>query len=288
MADTRDSANSSVMARNSLESMLRFMRRTTELTADEVRIVEGGWVFNTPSIDVAWGLNHVRFAAPVSFERAISLADEAHSRLPYRRVVLEPDAVDDALEEEFRTAGWRAEHDLLMELRRPPDREVDTSIVGEPSEEDELELARRWTLEEAPETTAEVMAALEQFWRREARARGDRYLGIPRERGSGLAVKARLRSEGRIAQVEDVYAVAEARGRGLGRVIVTRAVELAREEQHELIFIVADDDGWPKHLYGTIGFEPVGVVVNFHRESAPVNRGARRSRSPRRTAQPSA
>ncbi len=266
--------------------MLRFTRRTTELTADEVRTVEAGWVFNTPSIDVAWGLNHVRFATPVSFERATSLADEAQSRLPYRRVVLEPAAVDDALEEEFRAAGWRAEHDLLMELRRPADREVDTSMVGEPSEEDALELARRWTLDEAPDTTAEVMAALEQFWLREARVRGDRYLGIPREHGGGLAAKAKLRSDGRIAQVEDVYALAGARGRGLGRVIVTRAVELAQEDEHELIFIVADDDGWPKHLYATIGFEPVGVVVNLHREL--VNRPARRSRPPRRTAQPSA
>jgi GNAT superfamily N-acetyltransferase len=276
------------MSENSLESMLRFLRRTTELTADEARTVDGGWVFNTPSIDVAWGLNHVRFAAPVSFERATALADEAQSRLPYRRVVLEPDAVDDALEEEFRAAGWRAEHDLLMELRRPADREVETSVVGEPSEVDELELARRWTFEEAPDTTTEVMAALEKFWRREARARGDRYLGIPREHGSGIAAKAKLRSDGRIAQVEDVYVLVEARGHGLGRVIVTRAVELAQEAGHELIFIVADDDGWPKHLYGSIGFAPVGVVVNLHRESVPVNRPAPSSRSPRKTAQPSA
>ena len=146
--------------------MLRFMRRTTELTADEVRTVEGGWVFNTPSIDVAWGLNHVRFAAPVSFERATSLADEAQSRLPYRRVVLEPAAIDDDARggvPRGRLAGGARSSDGAPQAPGPRGRHVDA--LASPARRTRLELARRWTLEEAPDTTAEVMAALEQFWR---------------------------------------------------------------------------------------------------------------------------
>ncbi len=272
------------MPTDARDSILAFLRRTTELTADEVRPVEGGWIFDTPSIDVAWGLNHLRLAAPVSFERAVALAEEAQSRLSYRRVVLEPGAYTEELAAAFLAGGWRAEHDLLMELRRPPDRDVDTSCVDEPTEETELELARRWTLEEAPNTTPEVLAALERFWVREARVRGDRYLGIANLSGPGIAAKAKLRSEGGVAQVEDVYVVAEARGRGLGRTIVTRAVELARAAGHELIFIVADEDDWPKELYSQIGFEPVGRVVNFHREQQPLTQARPASRRPKRTA----
>jgi ribosomal protein S18 acetylase RimI-like enzyme len=56
-----------------------------------------------------------------------------------------------------------------------------------------------------------------------------------------------------------------ARGRGLGRMVVARAIELAREADPELVFIVADDDGWPKQLYAKLGFEPVGRLLSFHR-----------------------
>ncbi len=66
-----------------------------------------------------------------------------------------------------------------------------------------------------------------------------------------------------------MYTLPEARGHGLARALITRAVQLAREEDHELIFIVADEDGWPRHLYQRLGFEPVGHVVHLHRELQP-------------------
>ena len=33
----------------------------------------------------------------------------------------------------------------------------------------------------------------------------------------------------------------------------------------ELVFIVADDDDWPKDLYGRLGFEPIGRAWVVHR-----------------------
>ena len=114
----------------------------------------------------------------------------------------------------------------------------------QPSAQEERELARCWELE----------------WR----ARTARLLGI-RGRSGGLAAIALLYSDGVIAQVEDVYTVPEERGRGFARALVTRAVRLAREGGHELTFIVADDRGWPKHLYERLGFDAVGRSWSFHR-----------------------
>jgi GNAT superfamily N-acetyltransferase len=256
------------MSRDSLDAMLRFTRRTTELTADEVREIDSGWIVSTPSLSVAWGLNHVRLASAISFADAIEIADEAQAHLSYRQVVLERDAVNSGIEAAFVAAGWKAERDLLMELVNPSDREVDTGSVVESGEDAQLELGRRWTLEEAPETKPEDMSQLLEFWRRESRARGDRGLGIASADGRGMAAKAKLRSDGSTAQVEDVYTVPEARGRGYARALITRAIALAKAEDHELIFIIADDDGWPKQLYRRIGFEPVGRVLHFHRELA--------------------
>ncbi len=257
------------MALDALHAILGFTRRTTELTADIHRVIPGGWAFSTPSIPVAWGVNHLRFADPVGFDQAVSLAEEAQAHLQFRRIAFEHEAIDAELEAEFTRHGWRTERDLLMVLSGEPDRQADTSPVFDASEEAHLELGRRWTLEEAPDTKPEVLAMLEQFWRRESHARGDRLLGIRAGTGTGIAAKAKLRRDGTVAQIEDVYTLPEARGRGLARTLLTRAVELAGEQGCELIFIVADEDGWPRRLYQRLGFEPVGRVLHMHREPRP-------------------
>jgi ribosomal protein S18 acetylase RimI-like enzyme len=76
----------------------------------------------------------------------------------------------------------------------------------------------------------------------------------------------KLRTEGNVAQIEDVYTVPEARGRGHARALVTHAVAVAKADAPELIFIMADDDDWPKELYARIGFERTGRLLQFHKE----------------------
>jgi GNAT superfamily N-acetyltransferase len=252
------------MPADALKQIVDFTRRTTELTADEVRQVPGAWIFDTPSIDVAWGLNHVRLTARMSYSDAVALADEAQVRLPFRRVTAEPSALTPTLEGAFAAGGWKAQKDLLMVLRRRPRRHVDTSGIVEVDARHHLDLGRMWSLEEAPDTPEDVLDALCDFWQREAEVRRDRLLGAPDPDGPGILAKAKLRSDGRVAQVEDVYAVPSARGRGLGRALVTRAVEIAGDAGHDVIFIVADEDDWPRHLYEQVGFDPIGRIVHFH------------------------
>jgi GNAT superfamily N-acetyltransferase len=71
---------------------------------------------------------------------------------------------------------------------------------------------------------------------------------------------ARLWRRGDEAQVEDVVCLAEHRGRGYGRAVVVAATRAALDEGAELVFIVADDEDWPKELYGRLGYEPVGAL----------------------------
>jgi ribosomal protein S18 acetylase RimI-like enzyme len=97
-----------------------------------------------------------------------------------------------------------------------------------------LELARRV----ADVVPARVFAALDD--------------GLP------VAV-ACLYQEGPVAQVEDVATLPEHRGRGLARAVVSRCVAEARSAGAELVFLVADDDDWPKALYAKLGFEAVAA-----------------------------
>ena len=74
--------------------------------------------------------------------------------------------------------------------------------------------------------------------------------------------------DGATAQVEDVYTVPSWRNRGCARRLITRAIVLAQDAGHELVFIEADDNGWPKQLYSRLGFDPIGRIGVFHRDVA--------------------
>lgn len=242
---------------------LRFMRQTTALIADEVQPIDAGVVVLTPSLPAVWGLNLLQLTRPVSTEQALALAEQYLAGLPYRQLHVEDEQSGRQLERSLREAGWKIEREVLMALERGADRQVDTGVVIEADEARMLELMRRWYLEGPPETTPDALPQLVEYARREGRARGDRNFGVVGQ-GSGLVAMTKLRSDGTTAQVEDVYTAPEQRGRGHARALVTHAVAQARDGAHEVIFIVADDNDWPKQLYGRIGFEPIGWTWSFH------------------------
>jgi ribosomal protein S18 acetylase RimI-like enzyme len=248
---------------DSLDRALAFMRAGLAATADAVRTIDAGVILSTPSLPAVWVLNQLRVTRAPAFEDLLDLAEEQLADFEYRQIAVEDQAAGPALEASFRAAQWQIERDRLMVLAGPPDRPADTSFVIEPGEAEVLGLIRRWYEEDEP-----APGAVEQFIayaRREARALGDRLLGV-RSRDGALVAIAKLRSDGRTAQVEDVYTVPEARGRGFARAVVGRAANIAREAGHELIFIVADDAGWPKRLYERLGFRSAGLLWQFHRD----------------------
>ena len=168
------------------------------------------------------------------------------------------------LAKEFGANGWAIERDVFMALEESADREVDgTNVIGL-SETDMLALMRRWVTEEHPGITV-GLDQVEEYHRREGRFWEERSFGVLGSDGTPAAI-TKLRYNGTTAWVEDVYTVPEARGRGYARTLVTHAAELAISEGHDLTFIIADDDDWPKHLYEKVGFRPIGRTRTFHRE----------------------
>jgi predicted N-acetyltransferase YhbS len=55
------------------------------------------------------------------------------------------------------------------------------------------------------------------------------------------------------------------RRRGLARAACSAALDAAIAAGHELVFIVADDEDWPKELYAKLGFDVVGRPWAFTR-----------------------
>jgi GNAT superfamily N-acetyltransferase len=246
-----------------LERTLAFMRAGMSSTADALRSIDVGTVASTPSLPAVWAVNQVRVTEALTFEELVDLADQQLAGSEYRQIAVEHQQAGPEVEPAFRAARWKVERDVVMVLSGSADSLADTSVVDEAGEDEMLELMRRWYEHDDP-TPTEV-AQLVEFGRREARALGDRLLGVRSADGRLVAI-TKLRSDGSTAQVEDVYTVPEARGRGCARALISRAVELARDGGHDMTFIVADDEDWPKLLYERLGFRPVGHLWHFHRD----------------------
>jgi predicted GNAT family acetyltransferase len=151
-----------------------------------------------------------------------------------------------------------------MALARPADLGADAAGVVEVEPDAVSGLMRRWVSDD-PKMTAETLDQVVTATAREGRVRAARNLAIRDEAGR-LVAMTKLYSDGVTAQVEDVYTVPEWRNRGCARRLIRRAIALTQDAGHELVFIVADDDGWPKHLYSRMGFDPIGRMEMFHRD----------------------
>jgi ribosomal protein S18 acetylase RimI-like enzyme len=249
-----------------LSAVQDFLRQTNALLPVEVHEIPEGWVVRSRAWPGVWMLNHVRVTSEVTYEQATELCRRYLSDSNYDHLYVEHQGSGQALVQRFRQEGWKVDVEVNSILSGEPDRPVDTGAVIEPDEDEALALMKRWlaedeTLQLTPEDLDHLLEANRLTWR----VRGARRLGI---RGSDgrLAGITMLFSDGRIGQVEDVYVIPEARGRSYGRMLVTRAIDLAREGGHELAFIVADDNDWPKQLYRKLGFQPIGRSWLFHRE----------------------
>ena len=214
------------------------------------------------SLPAVWAMNHLRVALALPFDTLVELADEQLAGSRYVHITLENQEAGPALEDDFRAAGWKIDRELLMVMSAAPDRDTDTSIVvGARGRGHGTDAALVWRGRSRP---ARARPARGIVPTRDAGLRRS-TTGRP-ELGRSLVAMSKLRSDGRVAQVEDVYTVPEARGRGFGRAVVARAVELARDDGHDLIFIDADDNDWPKQLYARVGFRPFGRIWQFHHD----------------------
>jgi len=85
-------------------------------------------------------------------------------------------------------------------------------------------------------------------------------------RVDGKVVSAcHLYSRGATAQIERVSTLPDYRNRGLASSVVSLAVAEARRAGHDLIWLLAEEDDWPKALYAKMGFSPIGRLYSFKR-----------------------
>jgi ribosomal protein S18 acetylase RimI-like enzyme len=202
------------------------------------------WVLNQLSVDAATG-------AP----GLIAALDELYGHLPHRRAFVESPDVGDRLAPDLRAAGWLVERDVFMVLRRDRDRDAQPGLARE-VDEATIRAVEAQTIGEEPYGEPAIVEQLLASRAAFGRAGNARYFVAASEGVDGC--HATLYSDGVVAQIEDVGTVKALRGRGLARAACAAALDAAIAAGHDLVFIVADDEDWPKDLYAKLGFDVVG------------------------------
>lgn len=201
--------------------------------------------------------------ADLTFDELVSEADALHGRAghDHRDIVIEDERLGAALAPKFRKSGWEVSTLLVMVYRGGRDLSATGPDVRELTP-DELRAMRAHSLAVGP--SAKDPETVRQLIGKDAllaRAGGARFFGALVD--GQTACSADLYSDGRTAQIESVLTLDRYRGRGLGRAVVLEAVRAALDSGHDFVFLLADDEDWPKQLYARMGFEPLGRCYDF-------------------------
>ena len=137
------------------------------------------------------------------------------------------------------------------------------AAVREVSHDDVYAAEERFLRDEPGTTTPEARRQVMQHNRHIGELLGERCFAA--FDGDAVCAYAKLRHRDGVAQVEDVAVAPEQRGAGLGRLVTSAALAAGLALEPELLFIVADEEDWPRELYGRLGFEPAGRIRGFLR-----------------------
>jgi ribosomal protein S18 acetylase RimI-like enzyme len=180
--------------------------------------------------------------------------------LAHRAVFTFDEALGARLEPEFRELGWNVRRHIWMAQLRAPGREADLSIVEEVGEAD-LRPGRTAEIIRYPWGTEEVAEQLLDAKLLLGKRAETRFFGV--RTGGEIVSWADLYVAQGVGQVEDVATKEEHRGKGYATAVVLRAAQEARAAGADLVFLVADEDDWPKKLYERLGFDTIGRLTKF-------------------------
>lgn len=204
-----------------------------------------------------WDLNFVyveRAHAPTA--ELVADAEAVLDGLGHRMLVVDEPGDGARLAAELRPAGWTVERHVAMvagvvppQRRRPrqPAREVSPG---------ELLVARRRAMRELGDSE-QTVAAIETA--DAALGAAGRERGFASFAGDGtVAAFAKLYGDDDVGQIEDVQTLLAHRGAGHAQAALLAALDGSSAAGHELTFLWADEDDWPRELYGRLGFSVAG------------------------------
>jgi GNAT superfamily N-acetyltransferase len=179
----------------------------------------------------------------------------------HRTVLVRSDAHGARWAPVFKAAGYRVDPVVLMCLSRDPDRGP-TVDVHERAFADARPVIHETYRRDDRLGPQHVDQFTDQHGSYERNVGARFFVG---EVEGELAGVCELWMDGGDALVEHVDTLEEFRNLGVARSVVLAAIDAARGAEAERIFIGADDNDWPKELYGKLGFDRLGREWEFIR-----------------------
>ncbi len=243
---------------------MSFLRRHAVATARCLVPLPFGFGALDDELTHVWDLNFVWVddASEIAPGGLAAAADRVLGRagLAHRQIVVADEDGGERLAPGFAALSWSATRHVLMAHARNPDRPAEAGAAE--MDQDALRPFRRAFLEEdpldnSPETQRQLLEA-------PSRHAAMRSFGASVD---GRVVSAAdLYEDGAVAQIESVMTLKAYRNRGLARAVVLCALAAARADGAALVFLQAEADDWPMHLYRRLGFDPVGLLWLFQRK----------------------
>ena len=195
-------------------------------------------------------------------ERIAGETERLQSRLAFRRVIAYDEEIGARLALGFeRLERWQAERVVLMAQHRRPERVVDADFVREVGIE-ELEPVRKHYLLDRSGGNEELVRQELAVPRRLASA-GEMRLFAAFVEGEIRSFCELYSDDSGVAVVRSVATLRAHRRAGLARATVSHAVRRSGALGHELTFLRAVHDDWPKNLYGELGFDAIGTIYRY-------------------------
>jgi ribosomal protein S18 acetylase RimI-like enzyme len=203
-----------------------------------------------------YNLVRVETDAALSVGTLLEVVERALGDLPHRRLDFDFAPLGTRVRAAFESQGWRTVRLLWMRHEDGPPDGSDVP-VEEVEYDDVHELRVLWNREDSLGDAAD--SPYYGYAREVALTFGARVLAV-REHGRPVAF-AQLEFHEGGAEITNVFVHPEHRGQGLGTAL-TRAAIRAGQGADDL-WISADDEDRPKHLYARLGFRPAWTAMEF-------------------------
>jgi ribosomal protein S18 acetylase RimI-like enzyme len=248
------------------ERAFAFQQRVLARTSTRTRPLPWGTAYFHDDFPLRYDANMAivdRSLAGASADDLAAALDEAYDGFGHREVEFASVADADSVAMGMAGHDYAAEHMVVMARRRAPDRAPDLAAVEEIGLDEMQPFTTEVTLREPWGVAPGIAQTMAEFRRVLVDGVGARFFA---QRLDGrIAGSCELYLEGDIAQIEDVNTLEEFRGKGVARNVVLRAAEEAARSGATFVFLFADEQDWPRHLYARLGFDEVGQSRLFTR-----------------------
>jgi uncharacterized protein (DUF952 family) len=175
-----------------------------------------------------------------------------------------------ALVSAYESAGWSHTESLIMIASAVPTRLADPAVhVVEDAAAATSDQEEAWH-DDIPRLLDPELREIVELEAATPAVAQSHHLAVLDDDGEPAAW-ADLYAAGATAQLENVMARPDRRGRGLATAVALDAVDRAHQLGCDVVFLRTDADDWPRHLYTQLGFRAMEVAHVFDFDPPPIH-----------------